>query len=232
MVKKIGKYRTYKIIEMVVLLVLEAVFLGIIIANKTMRTSIFVDKSLFILCAVTYFTVILFFIAILIDIIAIRNLKIESRELENIAYYDTKTGIPNRTSCNRLFAKYSTIESMKGIGCIVTEIENIRDINKQKGKTYGDKVILDFCRIFETCSENFGFCGRNGGNEFLTVIEDCNVDNIRSFSEFLSESVKNYNNSHSECTITIRSEYALFDYEDVESFSELLSRAYAKLKSN
>lgn len=228
--KKIAKYRTYKIIELIVLIILESTFLGIIISNKTMSTSIFVDKSLFILCSVIYLTVILFFIAILIDIVVIRSLKIEARELENIAYYDTKTGIPNRTSCNRLFTKYSSVQSMKGIGCIVTEIANIREINKEKGKAFGDKVILDFSKIFESCSESFGFCGRNGGNEFLTVIEDCNVEKIRSFSEILSESIEDYNASHSDVKLTIRSEYALFDYEDVESFSELLSKAYTKLK--
>jgi len=230
MKEKLEKYKKIKLIEFIVIVLSEVIFVGILISSKAMRTSIFVDKSLFILCTVTYFTIIISLISIFIDVVFVRRLRTESKELENIAYLDSKTGIPNRTSCNILFEKYNTPESMKGIACIVTQISNIREINKENGKVYGDRVILDFSKIFEKSGEKFGFCGRNGGNEFITVIENCDMDRIRSFVSTLSDNIDDYNAELIKGKIQIRSEYALYDYEDADSFSDLLSRAYAKLK--
>lgn len=226
----VNKYKVFKIAEIISFILLEILFIGIITSNQTMKTSIFVDRSLFILGAVTYFTIILSLIIILIDIIFVRNLKIETRELEQIAYVDLKTGMPNRTSCNLIFDKYQTKESMKGIGCIVTQISNLPTINKEMGKKAGDKALIDFSVLFEKSSEGFGFYGRNGGNEFITVIEKCDMDKIRSYVSTLSDSIDDYNSNKISGKLTIRSEYSLFDYEDVESFSELLSKAYTKLK--
>lgn len=228
MKNNLSKFRRIKAVEICIFVIFELAFLCILIANKTMRTSIFVDRSLFILCAITYITVVFSFAAIIIDILTIRKLKVDNRELENIAYVDTKTGIPNRTSCDLLFQKYSTSESMKGIACIVTKITNIREINLQKGKDYGDKVIVDYSRILEKCAANYGFVGRNGGNEFITVIENCDMEKIRSFISVLYDNVEEYNSNLININLELRSEYALFDYEDVDSFSGLIAKAYAK----
>lgn len=226
----VNKFKLFKIIEVISFVILEIIFVGIITSNKVIQSSIFVDRSVFILCAVTYFTVIVSLLIVLIDVIYIRNLRIESRELEQIAYLDSKTGMPNRTSCNMIFDKYQTKESMKGIGCIVTQISNLPAINREQGKQYGDKLIVDFSLLFEHSAADYGFYGRNGGNEFIVVIEACDMDKIRSFISTLSQAIDSYNSEHIVGKIELRSEYALYDYEDVESFSELLSRAYTKLR--
>lgn len=232
MKKSIYQYKCLKVFELSFLFVLEMVFLIILITNKTLRSSIFVDKSLFILCSIIYFTVLVSLVYLLVDFFKLKELKRLDHELENIAFLDSKSGIPNRTSCDIFFETYSTKESMKGIGLVLTEIVNIREINAKNGKDFGDRSIVEFSQLLEKSSENYGFIGRNGGNEFITVISDCSDARVSSYYNELNKNIRAYNDSVGKGQLHIHSEYVLFDKEQVETFSELISKAYAKLKEN
>ena len=228
MKKNVHKYKTLKVIELSVFVVLEIIFLIIILTNKTMKTSIFLDKSLFTLCSVMYATIILSLAFLVYDFLKLRELKIQSHELENLAYLDSKTGIPNRTSCSLFFENHGSADSLNGICCIVSEISNIKSINESFGKDFGDRVIRDFSAILESSSKDYGFVGRNGGNEFITVIEKCTDEKLISYLKLLNSGIDAYNES-SQASITVRSESVLFDKEEVSNFSELIAKAYKKL---
>ncbi|MBR6309109.1 MAG: GGDEF domain-containing protein [Lachnospiraceae bacterium] len=228
MKKNVYRFKTLKVIELSVFIILEVIFLIALLTNKTMKTSIFVDKSLFTLCSIMYATIILSLAFLIYDFIKIRELKVQSHQLENLAYLDSKTGIPNRTSCSMFFDTHGTEDSLTGICCMVSEISNIKAINENKGKDMGDKIIRDFSNILEASAKDFGFVGRNGGNEFITVIEKCDEEKLSSFRKLLDDNLNLYN-SHEPVAIEIRLESVLFDEEEVSSFSELIAQAYKKL---
>ena len=228
MKKNIHSFKVLKVIELSAFVILEVAFLTVLFLNKTMSSSIFVDRSLFRLCAIMYFTVLASLGFLLYDFFKLKELKIQSHELENLAYLDAKTGIPNRTSCSILFETYKTPESMQGIGCVVTKITNIREINQKNGKAFGDRVIRDFSRLFESTAKNYGFVGRNGGNEFITVIEHCDEARMTTYFDLLARSLSEYNSGNPDAPIQIRSEFALYDKNPTETFSELVSSVYSK----
>jgi len=228
MKKNVQGFKTLKVIELSVFVILEIIFLIIILTNKTMKTSIFVDKSLFTLCSVMYGTIIISLAFLVYDFFKLRELKIQSHELENLAYLDSKTGIPNRTSCSLFFENHGTADSLNGICCMVSEISNIKSINASEGKDFGDKVIRDFSSILENSAKDYGFVGRNGGNEFITVIEKCTDEKLNSFLKLLNSGIDEYN-AKEAVNITVRSESVLFDKEEVSNFSELIAKAYKKL---
>ncbi|MBO4678519.1 MAG: GGDEF domain-containing protein [Lachnospiraceae bacterium] len=228
MKKNVLKFKTLKVIELSVLFVLEVVFVIILLTNKTMKTSIFVDKSLFTICSVMYATIILSLAFLVYDFLKLRELKIQAHELENLAYLDSKTGIPNRTSCSLFFENHGSEDSLNGICCTVSEISNIKTINAAYGKDFGDKVIRDFSSILETSAKDYGFVGRNGGNEFITVIEKCSDEKLTAFLKALTSAIDDYNSKES-VAIAVRSESVLFDKEEVSNFSELIAKAYKKL---
>lgn len=229
MKENIYRFKVVKIIEMSVFVIMEAAFLIILTANDVMRKSIFVDKSLFIVCVVMYITVLAAIGFLIYDLFKLRELKIENHNLENLAYIDDKTGMPNRTSVNLLFNTYKTAESMKGIGCLVSEISNIREINATFGKAAGDKAIQSFSKIFEKSASGYGFVGRNGGNEFVSVIEKCDADKMATFYDKLTDEIDKFNKSSNDIKLNVRSEYVLFDSEEVSNFSDLIAKAYEKL---
>lgn len=232
MKKYIHCYKCLKVFELSFFLILELIFLFVLISNRTLRSSIFVDKSLFILCTIVYFTVIVSFIYLLIDFVKMKELKRLDHELENIAYIDSRSGIPNRTSCDIFFETYTTPDSMKGIGLVLTEISNLRDINAKNGKDFGNHSIVEFSHILEKSSEGYGFIGRNGGNEFITVLSGCDDKKVKEYFNVLENNIAHYNNTVDDGQLELHSEYVLYDNEHVDTFSDLISKAYSKLKKN
>lgn len=230
MKKKIKDYRLIKAIELGIFVALEIAFLVILISNKTLRSGIFIDKSLFTLCTMMYAASLFILLVLLYDFIRLGNLKAESHELEKLAFLDGKTGIPNRTSCTMLFNTFTTPASLEGIGCAVIEIANIREINAQFGKVMGDMVIRDFTGILEKLGERYGFVGRNGGNEFIAVINSCTDERMRIFYDDLEKALAEYNGKHNDYRLSIHAEYVLYNNEKVDTFSELVSKAYDKLR--
>ena len=228
MKKNVQRFKTLKVIELSFFVVIEIIFLILIMTNKTMKTSIFVDRSLFTLCSVMYATILLSLAFLIYDFLKLRELKIQSHELENLAYLDSKTGIPNRTSCSMFFENHGSQDSLNGICCMVSEISNIKEINESEGKDFGDKVIRDFSAILEASAKDYGFVGRNGGNEFITVIEKCTDEKLAAFKKALAAGIEDYNKAES-VDLDIRSEAVLFDKEEVSNFSELIAKAYKKL---
>lgn len=230
MKKNLHSFKVLKVIELSAFAVLEALFLTVLFANKTISSSIFVDRSLFRLCAIMYFTILLCLAFLIYDFFKLRELKIQAHELENIAYFDQKTGIPNRESVSRLFGNYKDTENMHGVACFITKISNIKEINEKLGKESGDRVIRDFSRLFESTGKAYGFVGRNGGNEFITIIEHCDNSKVNTYLDLLKRSLSEYNKGNEDTPISIRTEYLLYDEHPVDDFSKLIADVYAKFE--
>lgn len=229
MEKKIKNYRLIKLVELIVFFLLEVFFLVVLLVNKTLRSSIFVDRSLFILCTIMYISVLATLLMLVFDFIKIRDLKTADHALERTAFLDKKTGLPNRTGVNVMSESYSTPDSLKGVGCVVSEISNIKAINEALGKDTGDRIIRDFTKLLEKSAEKYGFVGRNGGNEYIAILDKCDANKMAGFLNELSAAVSEYNESYPSTALDIRSEHVLFDSEEVSSFSELVAKAYRKL---
>ncbi len=74
MKEQLKGYKKLKAVELIVFLILEIVFLCVLISNKTMRSSIFMDKSLFTLCTIAYVSIIFTLVTLIYDFIKLRNL--------------------------------------------------------------------------------------------------------------------------------------------------------------
>ena len=172
MKKNVQNYKALKIIELSVFVILEIIFLIVVLTNKTMKTSIFVDKSLFTLCSIMYGTIIISLAFLVYDFFKLRELKIQSHELENLAYLDSKTGIPNRTSCSMFFENHGSVDSLNGVCCMVSEISNIKSINEAHGKDFGDKVIRDFSAILESSAHDYGFAQTSACSVYSLIGRD------------------------------------------------------------
>lgn len=110
-------------------------------------------------------------------------------------------------------------------------ISNLRMINETKGHSAGDRMILDFCSIFEEIGDKFGFVGRNGGNEYVMVMNACTHEGMQRFIEELTEHLEEYNTQHTEAPIDFQYAYLLNTDVKAQVFSQLLTATYNKLHS-
>ena len=224
------KYRVLKFIELLFFTLMEIAFIVVLTTDKVMRNSIFSNKRLFTLCAILYTLMAAVFIFLIVDFFHTKKLNIDYMNLQTLVYTDAGTGLPNRNSCDLLFEEYNSRPSLEGVGCAVTQISNLPTINARDGKASGDNAIAEFTEILERVGKQFGFVARNGGNDFITVIDSCSTVKMELFFETLANEIKERNGQSESTPIEIRYEYVLNQEIHAKNFSELVSIAYHRLR--
>ena len=227
--KFVKLFRIAKVVQLSVLLVIEAFFFLILMRNPSISKMIYSSKPIFLLCATIWVLMIFYFICLIYDFFKLRSFAQESHALNKEAYLDDLTGIPNRHGLDVLFRTYDTPESMQTIGCYMITIDNLMTINDSLGRQTGDAMIQSFCSILEKVGDSFGIVGRNGGNEFMCVINQCTDETISQFADSINAEVEAYNLEHARSPIHLRSAYVLNSKAQISSFPELLVATYNKL---
>ena len=229
--RNLRDYRLIKIIQLCIVFILEASFLVVILSNRWLRESIFLNKSLFSLCVITYIIMIFFLISICVDLFALRNIVSDNHSLQKQTYLDNLTGIPNRYSLDLIFATYNSPESLRSVGCLLFELEKLTEVNESLGRAEGDKVIQNFSIILEDICDSLGFVGRNSGNEFVVVINNCTEHIVDDCFAAIAQRVNMYNADEQNATpIVYNQTYTLNSEENLPSFSRLLTATYHKLE--
>ncbi|MBO5165904.1 MAG: GGDEF domain-containing protein [Lachnospiraceae bacterium] len=227
--KFIKTMRLTKIIQLIILVGIELAFIIMLIANGDLHRQIYSNKALFFLSFVTWLLAIFNLCCLLYDFFKMRTFALESHALNKTAYLDSLTGMPNRHSLDTVFQTYTTPDSLTHTGCAMFTISNLKKLNETFGREAGDNAIQDFCNIFEEIGDNYGFVGRNGGNDFIAVINNCNHDTVNHFLAVINNRLSLYNAEHPDRPIEICSAYTLYDEAQVKAFTQLLAVTYDKL---
>jgi len=94
--------------------------------------------------------------------------------IEQLAYNDYLTGIPNRLSLYRhlqmLIDNYR--DSKKEISIMMIDIDNFKTINDTFGHNIGDLVIKEAISRLQKCISHQDIIARIGGDEFIIVLEN------------------------------------------------------------
>ncbi|MBQ8946590.1 MAG: GGDEF domain-containing protein [Lachnospiraceae bacterium] len=228
----LSAYRAIKALELTLVFIVEIVYLLILIFNKALRTAVFTNKLLFSLCLMMWIALIISFVCMLIDFNMLKNAASENSELSHTAYVDSLTGLPNRLSVDLMISMHNSESTMNRIGVTVLKLTNLVAINDRFSHEVGDSLIQDFCIILKDVGTAYGFVGRNGGNEFLGIFEECDDDLIVQFISDMYVAINLYNMSHVETPIEIEYAYALNDNEHVSRLADLLMVTYRKLEED
>ncbi|MBR2523363.1 MAG: GGDEF domain-containing protein [Clostridiales bacterium] len=94
---------------------------------------------------------------------------VERQKLEEIAYTDTLTGIPNRTYFNRRLDDMSS-EEQKEYTMIFMDLNNLKKTNDEFGHEMGDKLIKAAAGCMTKAFEGKGIYCRWGGDEFVAFV--------------------------------------------------------------
>lgn len=230
--KKFAKsFRLAKVVQLCILLLLDVLAILVLVCNPEIGSHLYSNKIIFTLSAIIWVLMIFSLLCIMHDFYKLKSFAEESHALNKAAYLDNLTGIPNRCGLDMAFKTYDSPESMKEVGCFMGSIANLRRINETKGHSAGDLLILDFCSIFEEIGDRFGFVGRNGGNEFVMVMNHCTHESMQRFIDDINEHLEQYNMLHEEAPIDFQYTYLLNTEEQAQVFSQLLTATYNKLHS-
>lgn len=219
-------FKLFKIIQLAVLIIVAITFFLYIYLDARLRTGIYTNKSLLTICVFLWVFMIYSVVCIILDFYQLEGHITHDNNLNKAVYTDSLTGIPNRMGCDMIFDKYNNAIDISTMGCALIEISNLEEVNHEKGRLAGNALLVNFSRIIERVGAHYGFVGRNNGNEFLVVIENCDMDKMSNFIIELRNEIQLSNENDSRDKISIKETRVLNRDLYINDFSELVARLY------
>ena len=230
--KRANIYNTiyiYKIVSLVVLGVLTVILALLFHKDKEIFHQIS-DASTPAFFVVVGVCLALFVISVVMDFYILSRTASIGRHLNKMAYLDHLTGLPNRYSCDLLIDSFNNPDRLPNAGFMLMKLSNLVSINDENGKDNGNWLISEFCTILEDVSESYGYVGRNGGNEFIILIENCDSTAADMFLSDLTKRIHGYNEMNVGTPIEVAYARVLNCDEHVDRISELISLGYKKIR--
>jgi diguanylate cyclase (GGDEF)-like protein len=109
--------------------------------------------------------------------IAIEHKQAET-EINNLAFYDTLTQLPNRRLLlDRLKqALFSYQHSHRGAALLFIDLDNFKSLNDSMGHDMGDLLLQKVAERLCGCVRESDTISRLGGDEFVIILEDLSTD--------------------------------------------------------
>ena len=174
--------------------------------------------------------ILLFVVSIIVDFYILKKTASIGIRLNRLAYIDKLTGIPNRYSCDLLFDSFNTPEKLHDLGFIVMRINNLINVNASSGHDNGNFLIHEFSSILSDVGEAYGYVGRNGGNEFVILIDNCDSSTADMFLMDLTKRIHGYNELNVGDTMVIAYGKVISSDISAMSMSDIVSCGYRKLR--
>ena len=223
-------YKIFKFVQLALLVIFAICFFLFIFLDDNLRTSVFSNKVLLTICVFLWAFMLYSVACIIMDFRLLEGHIVHDHVLKRAVYVDSLTGIPNRFSCDQIFEKYEAESDISSLGCALIQIDNLDEINHAHGRSSGNVALKDFSSVVERISAYYGFVGRNNGNEFLVVIENCDSDKMDRFIAELQKEIDLYNKTSGGYEIRIRTSRILNEEHSITGFHELVAKLYEKAK--
>lgn len=223
------KFDFFKTVQLILFVGLAGVSLYIILTDSRLYQLVATDAQIRTLCILLWAALGLSFLFTFMDFSLFSTFKREYRELDFAVTSDPVSGIANRHSCDTLIEKYLDKPLPKKIGCIMFDLTNIQEINETYGHLRGNELIREFSGILQTTSLGLCFVGRNGGNKFIALFENCTEEKLKTFLERVDKKVDQHNESTDTLQILYRYGIGFDEGSDVRTITDLIALSNGRI---
>lgn len=162
-------------------------------------------------------------ILIIIQTIAAMKMSVLNKLLEQRAYTDANTGLPNKDACEELLNNKEKVA--EHTACLMFDLNNLKIINDTKGHSKGDQLIFNFAHLLRRVIPQEAFVGRYGGDEFMVVIYNTSKAEIEDILKQLSMEKDRLNRSDNQMPIDYACGWAISDADSECTIQMLLDKA-------
>lgn len=171
--RKSHKYIIFPLLAVLVICITTSIIKYIIGSYNDYSSYVRVALLCFLLCLIVYqFN----------QIVTTFSKGMKADMLHDLALTDHMTGLYNRTAFSEHFSEYKhIIDSFSPLGIIQFDVNNLKKVNDTLGHEKGDmmiRAVADGLKHAFSGFENICFSYRTGGDEFLTIINAINADEI------------------------------------------------------
>lgn len=223
------KYNVFKTAQLIVFVALTVICLCVILFVPDVFHLVANDGRFRLICIFLWVVLALSFIGFYLDMNFMASNKKDFSELDFAVHSDPVSGIANRYSCDVLIEQYLGKPLDPRIGCVMFDLTNLYDINKQFGHAQGNALIREFSTILQTTAVDLCFVGRNGGNKFMALFENGSTDKILFLISRIKQKVDVYNDLNPNCRIDYLYGIAFNEGDSVKTITDLISLANKRI---
>lgn len=162
-------------------------------------------------------------ILIIIQTLTAVKMAVLNKLLEQRAYTDAHTGLPNKDACEELLNNKEKVA--EHTACLMFDLNNLKIINDTKGHSKGDQLIFNFAHLLRRVIPQEAFVGRYGGDEFMVVIYNTSKAEIEDILKQLSMEKDRLNRSDNQMPIDYACGWAISDADSECTIQMLLDKA-------
>lgn len=133
-------------------------------------------------------------ITLLVIAAAVFSINRTQRQLEKLASTDGLTQLPNRQSFEIVLQqKFAEIARRpRPLSGVFIDIDWFKQINDQFGHARGDSVLQEFAQLLRSASRASDVVARWGGEEFILILDDCDLLHASELAEQLRAQVEQH----------------------------------------
>lgn len=219
-------FKLFKIIQLAILFIFAITFFLYLYLDDEIHRYIFSNKNLTTICMFLWAFMIYSVACIVLDFYQLEGHIAYNNVLSRAVYTDSLTGIPNRYGVDRIFEEYTKEKDISKLACALISIDNLAKVNSEKGRIVGNILLVDFSRMIERIGAHYGFVGRNSGNEFLVVIDNCDVMRMTKFEDELNKEIEEHNKMSANEDIELKITKIFNKDLATDNFTELVAKLY------
>jgi len=111
------------------------------------------------------------------------------------------------------------------LSIIMLDIDFFKRVNDQYGHPAGDLVLMQVAQRFKTAVRNVDMVGRYGGEEFLVVLPDADIEISKQIAERIRAHVVSSPINNAECTIHVSVSGGIAVFDEMDSIESMIDRA-------
>ncbi|HEX5364879.1 MAG TPA: diguanylate cyclase [Gallionella sp.] len=120
--------------------------------------------------------------------------KLAEERIVRLAFHDELTGLPNRRLLTDRLAQAMAASKRSGrYGALMfLDLDNFKTLNDTHGHSVGDLLLIEVARRISSCVREVDFVARFGGDEFVVILGELDMDMTASTrqSNFVAEKIR------------------------------------------
>lgn len=159
-----------------------------------------------------------------------RGLKLDVELLQRANQKDTLTGLYNHGSIKELLSQEvnRAIRYKRPLSCILLDVDRFKGVNDTFGHQFGDQVLREIAAIIRGTVRSVDVTARYGGDEFLIVLPETDLNGARNTAEKIRILIEAYpfiEGKSSLKSITASLGVASYPEIGIKNWEELISHA-------
>ncbi|MFZ4480199.1 MAG: sensor domain-containing diguanylate cyclase, partial [Rhodoferax sp.] len=170
-------------------------------------------------------------ITLLVVMLMYTSLGRYQRRIETMAATDELTGMLNRQAFTILVSRMlaSREREPKPVSVLMLDLDNFKRINDRHGHAAGDRVLCSVAQQLQQGLRKSDIAVRWGGEEFLAVLDNCEIDEARQTAEKIRQRIEREAVESGGAQIALTVSIGVSQFNGKEQLDQTISRADAGL---